>query len=231
VYWASNIVPDSWHIMPRIMRENLQLFQAAVPVLLADNNSSSSSDSSLGEDSEEHQQSSSFWSFAQQRQQYTSRFVAHCSSPVDHSTLKPVAVAFCTVSERANVSDVMGAFQVQRATSRQSQHQRRAHPTRLRQQQPVLGAGPMFESLQQLGSWLGQYVPLRAVGRGLGLLWHFAVPTGSLVALQPLLQQLRVLELEYEWEVLVVYSIGEPAGRTYSCMPCNCAEFGRYGCA
>jgi hypothetical protein len=193
------------------MRENLQLFQAAVPVLLADqNSSSSSSEGSLGDDSEEQQQGSSFWGFAQQRQQHTSRFVAHCSSPVDHNTLKPVAVAYCTVIERANASEVLGAFQVQRGISRNSQQQRRTlHPTRLRQQQPVLGAGPLSESLQQLGSWLGQHALLRAVGRGLGVLWHFAVPTGSLAALQPLLQQLRVLELEFEWEVLVVYSIGE----------------------
>lgn len=201
------------------MRENLQLFQAAVPVLLADNSSSSSSDGSLSEDGEDQQQSSGFWSFAQQKQQYTSRFVAHCSSPVDHSTLRPVTVAYCTVTERANSSDVVGAFQVQRSTSRQPQQQRRAHPNRVRQQQPVLGAGPLRESLQQLGSWLGQYAPLRVAGRGLGLLWHFAVPTSSLVVLQPLLQQLRVLELEYEWEVLVVYSTGERAGVLGGCMP------------
>jgi hypothetical protein len=63
--------------------------------------------------------------------------------------------------------------------------------------------------VQQLGSWLGQYAPLRAAVRVLSLLWHFAVPTGSMAALQPLLQQLHVLELEFEWEVLVVWSIGE----------------------
>ncbi|KAF6248449.1 hypothetical protein COO60DRAFT_1707039 [Scenedesmus sp. NREL 46B-D3] len=219
VYWASKVVPDAWHIMPRMMRENLQLFQAAVPMLLANHSSSSSSSSSssngsngndggFGDDSEDQQHSSGFWPLAQQhRQQFTSRFVAHCSSPVDFTTLKPVAVAFCTVSERANVTDVAGAFQVQRSASWQSQQQRRAHETRFRQTLPVTGVGPLQQSLQQLGSWLGRHVPLRALLRGLGLLWHFAVPTGSMVALQPLLQQLRVLELEFEWEVLVVYSI------------------------
>jgi hypothetical protein len=193
-----------------MMRENLQLFQAAVPVMLADNSSRSSS--IFADDSEEQQQGiglHGLWPFLQQKQQYTSRFVAHCSSPVDHNTLKPIAVAFCSVSERANVSNVAGAFQVQRSISRLTKQQRPGYVSRLRQQQPVLGVGPLQDSVQQLGSWLGQYAPLRAVVQGLSLLWHFAVPTGSMAALQPLLQQLHVLELEFEWEVLVVWSIGE----------------------
>jgi hypothetical protein len=198
------------------MRENLQLFQAAVPVMLADNSSRGSSSSSFVDDSEEQQQSSGFWPFVQQKQQYTSRFVAHCSSPVDRNTLQPVAMAFCTVSERDYVpeigvcggSNVAGAFQVQRSISRLTKQQHQGHATTLPQQEPVLGVGPLQDSVQQLGAWLGQYVP-RAVVRGLAMLWHFTVPTGSMAALQPLLQQLQVLQLEFEWQVLVVYIIGE----------------------
>jgi hypothetical protein len=75
--------------------------------------------------------------------------------------------------------------------------------------------------VQQLGSWLGQYAPLRAAVRVLSLLWHFAVPTGSMAALQPLLQQLHVLELEFEWEVLVVWSIGELCQAVDCRCPCS----------
>lgn len=218
VYWAAKVVPESWHIMPRIVRENLELFQAAVPVVTTDGSSSSSASSSdIDVDSEDPTQG--YFSSGPRELDgdnvAASGWVVHCSSPVNQTSLKPVDVAYCQVSERANGSAVQGAFQVQRSWHRVLLRQQ-GRPSAGQQQRQkqraaaaVLSVGPMGSALQQLWGWLRTYWALRLLLRCLGWVVSYAVPTGGLAALQPLLVQLHVLELEWQWEVLVVYFIGE----------------------
>lgn len=156
-------------------------------------------------DSVEHEDEDSYYTVR-------SRWVAHCTSAVNHTTLKPSNTAFCTVVERGNASNIGGNFTIQQGAD--GIHDGKSATSGL------FGKGPMARSWRNWLIRLHIITPERSGGSNRGLavslaaaVWDLLVPTGSVRVLAPLLRQLAILELEYEWEVLMVYVISETDGQ------------------
>eukprot|EP00878_Enallax_costatus_P019363 GHUV01020426.1.p1 GENE.GHUV01020426.1~~GHUV01020426.1.p1 ORF type:complete len:508 (+),score=138.22 GHUV01020426.1:294-1817(+) len=130
-----------------------------------------------------------------------SRWVAHCTSAVNATSLKPVNNAFCTVTERTNSSYIGGTFHVQLG----------GDSTADASEERLFGVGPMSAALYDTLYWLFGFKviqPAVVVAAGLGaMVWHFLIPFGHMRALVPLMRYLSVLGLEFDWEVLLVYTI------------------------
>lgn len=130
-----------------------------------------------------------------------SHWIAHCTSAVNRTSLKPANTAFCTVTERGNVSNIGGTFHIQAGGETSARDAERR----------LLGAGPASLSSNRLLWRLHGFSPLLVESCVLvvDILWNGLVPLGNVSALMPLMRYLAVLELEFEWEVLAVYVIGK----------------------
>eukprot|EP00879_Flechtneria_rotunda_P000417 GHRR01000511.1.p1 GENE.GHRR01000511.1~~GHRR01000511.1.p1 ORF type:complete len:876 (+),score=322.05 GHRR01000511.1:263-2890(+) len=229
VYWADQVAPDSWHIMPQYVRENLQLFEAGVPVLTpADLDAKGvSGDELILLSSAWSQILNSSWVPARVAAWFqdsgkadfidvlhSQRWIANCCSAVNGETLKPMNEIQCTVGLAGNDSHatgIIGSFTILPNDANPVAAAADAATNDVTSTVAGVLADKLVAKPQQQMQQQQPKLRRRSTHMGqnfannLRVLWYVYVPTGSLDALQPLWRHMAVLQEESFSKVMALY--------------------------